>query len=201
MGDLEFEGGEDADDFAGWDFDAQDAVDLRRGQFDGAQRLLAGVQVADDRDAGAAAQFRHQVGRPRCRFHRQLWVHPPPESGARFADQSQQAGGAADVEEVKVGRFQENVGRCLSDFAFQAAHHAGHGHGAAPVGDEQHLLVEGARDPVERLHLLAGAGAAHDDCWLVAAEPFGFPSTTLRASAQGRPGAQKVIVEGVQRLP
>ena len=106
--------------------------------------MAARVQVADGWDDSAAAQFRHQVRRPRRRLDRQLRVHPPPESLARVARQSQQAGGAADAEEVEVGRFQEDVGRRLSDLAFQATHHAGHGYGATSVGDEQHLLVEGA---------------------------------------------------------
>ena len=147
--------------------------------------MTAGVQVADDGDDGATGEVRHKPSRSCSGFHRQLRVHSPPEPLAGIGHQSQQTGGAADVEEVEVGRFQEDIGRCLSDFALQSPHHASYGYGTASVGDEQHLAIEGAQLSIEGLHLLAGAGATHDDGWPVLAGP----------------GAQDVVVEGVQRLP
>ncbi len=72
----------------------------------------------------------------------------------------------------------------VSDLAVEPAHHAGHGDGAAAVGDEQRVLVEGAEHAVEGLHLLAGFGAPDDDGRSI------FP----------RLGLQEVVIEGVQGL-
>ena len=184
-GNLELQRGQDTHDLIRRHLDPQDAGRVGRIELDHPLRLSSRVQVTDDRDDSATAQLRHQVSRPRRRLHRHLRVHPSPKPLARFALQPQQAGGAANVEEIEVRCLQENIGRGFGDLALQSSHHATDSHGAAPIGDEQHLIVEGAQLAIECRHLLAGPGAAHDN----------------RRQVIARLGSQGVIVEGVQRLP
>jgi hypothetical protein len=92
--------------------------------------------------------------------------------------------GAADAEQVKVGRLEKDAPRAVVDLGLPASHHAGYGDGSCRVTDKQRVLAETSFHTIQRRHRLAGLGSPHDDRWDTA------PCA----------GYQLVIVKGVQGL-
>ena len=163
---------------------SKDATDLRHLQFHDLRRRRRRVDVHDPAADHRPGVLTHQFRGPLRRRLHQFGMDAAAEARARFAGQVERLDGAADVEEIEVGRLQQHVGRGGGNFRLGAAHDAGQRHGAGVVGDDQHFRRQLAVHAVERFQRFAGAGGAHRD------------GRRLAAGA----AAQHVVVEGVQRL-
>src|SRR5262249_33965118 len=107
-----------------------------------------------------------------------VWIDAALEPAHRLAVHAQRFGRAAHVHRVEVGHFQKDVGGAVLHFGLRAAHHAGQGHAAVAIGDQQVLAVHRTIDAVQGGQLLALSRPTDDD----------FAA------------AQLVVVEGVDRV-
>ncbi len=97
-------------------------------------------------------------------------------------------GTAADVDEVPRRRFEQDVGRRVTDFALPTAHDAADGQVAGRVGDEDGVRFQLARRAVEGRHRLARLGQA------------GVNVNRPVGGVTVGPAAQHVVVKGVVGL-
>jgi hypothetical protein len=107
------------------------------------------------------------------------------EAIGRFGAEFELFGGGADVLRFKVGAFEQHIYGLIVNFAILPAHDSCQRDRFVLVGDQEHLAGQGALLPVQSCEFLAIGGAPNDDGW---------PRSTGR-------GSEKMIIEGVQRLP
>ena len=114
----------------------------------------------------------------------QLGVNPLAEANAGFARQLQSLHGAANAQEIKVGRFEQDPSGRSGYFRLQAPHDAGKRYRPGLVCYQQGLGRQLPDLFVERGQLFSRTREAHHDRGRLAA-----------TAAQ-----QAIVVEGVQRL-
>ncbi len=157
---------------------AEDRLHARLAQPDHLRRGRLGPDVDRPGQERGAAQLDHQAGRERLRVVTLLGGEALLEARGGLAAQPERPGGAVDVGPIPVGDLHQHPRGALPHLRARSAHQARDRGGALAVLDHHHLPVQRAGLTVERLHLLARAGAAHH-------EP---------------PPSDAVEVEGVQRL-
>ncbi len=114
-------------------------------------------------------------------------MNAAPEARGRLAGQFHLLGGLANVDEIEVRRFDQDVGRVIVDLGFQAAHDAAHTDRAEDIADHQVLGVQLPIVAVERRHAFARFRPAHNN------------RGTIIAMTE-RPLQQLIVIEGVNRL-
>ena len=121
--------------------------------------------IADDLGLGrrAAAEIEDHFGGKLEARHHELRIDAALETVAGVGDDAQRAAGAGDVQRLPQGRFDQHVGGGGVAAGMLAAHDAGNRFDAVVVCYDAHLRRQRVFAPVERQHLLAFAGAPHDE--------------------------------------
>ena len=131
----------------------------------------------------AAAPFPHALQAEAQRGFCQRRMHLAAEAVRCLAAEAGFGEGFAQVDEVPVRRFNQQIARPGMHSGFAAAHHACDGKRSGGIGHEFDLGVKFRLRAVQQDDFLAFGGSAGDDGRFAA-----------------RPLAQKVIIKSVQRL-
>ncbi len=161
------------------DLDAEQRDRAGRPQADRARRDPRGAHIHEIPRRTAPGDFREEHRRARLRPRRRVGIGAPLKPRHRLRPHAEPARGAGDRRRIPVRRLEQDRGGLRPDLGRPPAHDAGERHRAPGIRDDQHRVVERARDLVQRLKRLAGPRAPHD-------QPVPVDA---------------VVVEGVHRLP
>ena len=141
---------------------AEDRLDAALAQPDRRGRRALAADVDGAGQKARPAQLEHQLGGERLRVHALLGLQALLEAPRGLAAQAERPRGAVDARAAPRRDLHQHARRRGLDLRARAAHDPGDRGRPVGVVDHDHLAVERAGLPVERLHLLALARATHD---------------------------------------